>query len=273
MKSERRHELQTNSLSAWMYYRAPEIWNKYGNHILLGVIVLIGLIWVIRLRLEAPKKAKLDAAVNLHELQRQIQYAYLDLDAASISDIPQKLSQTLEISTDPDIQALGYVLLGDYHWLNVIVNEPDPAEQSKAMDPDFEQSLKNADKAYAAVLEQKTTQRDLIAKAHVGRAMVAEELGGAQFRNSPEAENPYWEQARKNYQAVIDDKEIPETLRANAEVRIKQLKELGNPLWVVRKKEAPTSMPALFDPTGPFDFSTTRPIMESMTRPTTLPAN
>lgn len=269
MKSERRHELKTNSLAAWLYIRGPEIWNKYGNHILLGLILLIGLVWVIRLRLEAPKKARLDAAINLNELQRQIDYAYMDMNPASITDIPQKLGQTLEISPDADIQALGHVLLGDYHWLNVIAASPDPTELAKPIDAEYEKSIKNADQAYAKVLELKTTQKDLIARAHIGRAMVAEELGSAQYRSSPDAQNTYWDEAKKNYQAVIDDKTVSQPIRDNATIRMKKLSELANPLWVTRRKEAPTSMPSLFDPSGPFDFSPLRPT----TLPATAPSN
>jgi hypothetical protein len=273
MKSERRHELQTNSLSAWLYLKGPEIWNKYGNHFLLGLIVLIGLIWVIRLRLEAPKKAKQEAAFNLNSLQRQIDYAFDKRKPELISDIPQKLKQTMDISPDPDIQALGYALLGDYHWLNVIAAAPDPTELTGKINSEYEQSLTNADSAYAAVLGQKTKQWDLIAKAHIGRAMVAEELGAARMRSGSKEPNPYWEQAKNNYQAVIDDKAVPESIRENAAVRIKQLKELENPLWVVRRKEAPTSLPSYLDPSGALDIEAIRALTQPMSLPATQPAN
>src|SRR5207253_7843671 len=41
MKAERRHELQTNTLALWLRWKGPEVWAKYGTHILLGVIIIL----------------------------------------------------------------------------------------------------------------------------------------------------------------------------------------------------------------------------------------
>ena len=61
MKAERRHELQTNSLAQWLWWKAPEVWAKHGSKILLGVVlVALGVVLVIRMKNkpieEAPDK-------------------------------------------------------------------------------------------------------------------------------------------------------------------------------------------------------------------------
>jgi hypothetical protein len=210
----------------------------------------------------------------MYDLQVQLRQAQESMNLTNVSDIPQKLKLAMEISDDPDIQAQGYMLLGEYHWLGATSNIPDVLEKSKAIDPKFEESLKNADEAYAKVLDQKTGQRDLIAKAHIGRAVVAEELGNATYRSNPDAKNPYWETAKQNYQAVIDDKKLPETLRIVTEVRLKQLKELENPLWAVEPKYStsrPTSGPTT-EPIDPLLFGTSGPLEILKSQPATLPS-
>ena len=72
MKAERRHELQTNSLALWLQIRLPEYWQKYGNHILLGLIIVIGAFWFVRWRIEAPKKAAAQAGQVLSAVDQNI---------------------------------------------------------------------------------------------------------------------------------------------------------------------------------------------------------
>ena len=54
MKAERRHELQTNTLALWLRWKAPDLWAKYGTHILLGVIIILLGIVVIRHLINKP---------------------------------------------------------------------------------------------------------------------------------------------------------------------------------------------------------------------------
>jgi len=54
MKAERRHELQTNTLALWLRWRAPEIWAKFGTHILLGVIIVLLAVVLVRHLMNKP---------------------------------------------------------------------------------------------------------------------------------------------------------------------------------------------------------------------------
>ena len=63
MKAERRHELQTNTLALWLRWKAPELWAKYGTHILLGIIIVMLGIVLIRHLMNKPVEEANRAAV------------------------------------------------------------------------------------------------------------------------------------------------------------------------------------------------------------------
>jgi hypothetical protein len=49
MESERRHELETNSLAIWLY-RLPDLLRKHANKLLLGAVLLALLVFAIQYR-------------------------------------------------------------------------------------------------------------------------------------------------------------------------------------------------------------------------------
>src|SRR5688572_15158254 len=118
MKAERRHELQTNSLALWLRYRAPDLWQKYGTYILLGVVVIALLAVIIHNRMQKPR---LDAEraeahlANAREVIGQLRGGQIvKLDEAR--QARNFIKQAMEASSKPLVQARAYLALGDYYW-------------------------------------------------------------------------------------------------------------------------------------------------------------
>lgn len=275
MKAERRHELQTNSLALWMQIRLPEIWQKYGNHILMGLIIAIGAFWFVRWRIEAPKKAAAQAAqvlaivdLNINDLRR------MQRQPGELTEIPQRVADALNTSDSKDIQALGFTLLGEYHWTVASL----PAEMtSRPAKTSPDELYKQADVAFGKALEAGSQQSDILARAHTGRALVAEqqafELARKDNFKSDPAKNPFWQTAKAEYEAVASDANMLQSLRDEAKMKIEMLGKMQKPVWIA--KASPTSLP--FGPLGP-EMPSTRPnattpaMATTPTIPTTRPA-
>jgi hypothetical protein len=259
MKAERRHELQTNSLALWLQLRLPEIWQKYGNHILLGLIILIGAFWFVRWRYEAPRKAANEAANALASIEMTLNAARSPDDTG---DIPQRIADALTISDNKDVQALGFVLLGEYQWTLATQPQPLTSRPSKSTPEDL---YKKADDAFRNSLAAGSQQMDLIVRARFGRAIVAEQQAFElalkdNFKSDPST-NPYWRIARAEYEAVAKDPNVIGAFHKEAKWKLEQLGKMETqPVWI--GKAPPTSMPNL-------EMPDTRPA--ATTRPATRP--
>src|SRR5688500_5305501 len=110
MKAERRHELQTNTLALWLRYRAPDLWQKYGTYILLGVVVVALLAVIIHTRMQKPRLDAERAAAHLANA-REVIGQLRSGQVAKLEDARQArnfIKQAMEASGKPVVQGRAY---------------------------------------------------------------------------------------------------------------------------------------------------------------------
>jgi len=255
MKAERRHELQTNSLALWLKWRAPEIWKKYGNWVLLGVIVVCLAIVLIRRQINAPKEAARAANEMLIQARDGITQLELGLrPPGEASTVKRLIGQALDRSDAPAIQALGHLTLFDYYW--ALANYPVPAEASSqpTLRPESPPNvlLDEGEKALDLALKDQSSDASLVGRALLGRAYVAEMRASmadraTNYKGATRA--AAWETARKRYQAVISDPKTLPIHKDEARRKLAQLATLQRPVYL-EPPPPPTSEPTTA-PSGP----------------------
>jgi hypothetical protein len=271
MKAERRHELQTNSLALWLRWRFPQLLQQYGTRILLAVVFLALAIALIRYRINAPKVAAEDARYRIASAKAIINELRNGAPPGQVSGVTLKLiMDAKDGSDDPLIQAQVYLTLGDYYW--ALANYPDRPEattQPEVYRPSLprDQLLTKAEEAYQQALGAQKDQPDLVAAAHMGLAVVAEQRAFDLDRASPTATatatapaNKYWALATEHYQAVLNSPNAKQILKDEAKWYLEQLPKLQQPLWLV-----PATQPSATQESNPAATPST-------TAPTTRPA-
>ncbi len=241
MKSERRHELESNSLAMWFSIRAPELWQKYGNHILVGLIIVVVGIYIIRWRLNAPVVARAQAVETLAGVAEKLRMGRSVEDAS----IPQSISEALAETQDKNVRMLAYVLQGEYHW-----NLANPQISESGRITSNEDSYQSAKEAFELALGTGGDQQDLFARAHSGLAMIAEEQAFEKLRASKTGESKeadeLFDTAKKEYQIVIDAKNTPPGVASALKSKLKTLDEMRKPVWIAKAPSTrPTTLPAL----------------------------
>src|SRR5437763_4708970 len=180
MKAERRHELQTNTLALWLRWRAPEVWAKYGTHILLGIILVMLAIVLGRHLLNKPTEEANRAAESLAQARDQIRE--ISDGNRSIGEARSTLTliqQAMEQSKRPHVQSEAELALGDYYW--ALFNSPTPpaAETRPVEVPEDspEELLNKAEQNYLAAMKDGTGRPYVATRGRFGLAAVAEALG------------------------------------------------------------------------------------------------
>ena len=205
MKAERRHDLETNSLALWLRFRAPELAQKHGAKILLGIIILVLAVVLIRQRMEAPKRAANSAAAYLASAREQIDEMNPGLRTPRVPGqskvILDQIKSALERSDDPVIQAEANVTTGDYYW--ALYRWPEFPEATtrpelRPSDPK-EELLKRAEEAYRRALAIPSVKPHLAAAARFGLAAIAESR--AQIE-----QNPFNAQLRRQLLYIYQEK-------------------------------------------------------------------
>ena len=277
MKSERRHELKTNALARRLE-GFPDYWREYGNKVMLVIIVF--LIAYLAVRYYNDKKARQaqDVANSLEAIQTQL--GTLDqleqmssrTDAAAVADIRQKstsavndaINTLLNSSKDPKIQARAYLAQGDLNWH--LANMPDPP--GAATRPDLKINnrdalLSESKSSFTKVLDPPYNQSALdVFTARMGLAAIAENQGA-------------WDEARKQYQAILDATGLPQSFKDLARERLTHLPDIQKAaLLVPAPPPTPLPSPVLGPEAPPTSQSlTTQPasIQPSATQPATGP--
>jgi len=294
MKAERRHELQTNSLALWLRWRLPQIWQQHGTKILLGLIAVAIVIFIVRWRISAPKAA----FARAQEALGQADQVFNSISGIVLAESPEALQRVkagflpslvkraLDESDKPLIQARAYDLLGDYYYLLAESRVSSDATTRPFSTPIDRKQLEEAQTQYKRALETKIDQPDLIARAHIGLGTIAQTLAfesAVESAKQPAKEdkpydwskNPLWEEARQQFQAVVDDPKVPEAIKANARTQLREIARMQVPVMVARSGETPAVEPPTTRPTvlGPeLPPSTTRPIAPAPAGATTRPA-
>jgi hypothetical protein len=277
MKAERRHELQTNSLALWLRWRLPQIWQEHGTRILLGLIGVALVIIIAQRMLSAPQKAFTSAQEILSQADQTLMrirntdapHEPETLKVIKADELPKLITQALNASDKPFIQARAYNLLGDYYY-ELAVNRISATDATTrpAGTELSDDLLKKAKDQYEKALTITIDQSDLPAHAHIGLGTIAYTRA---FQSASRAEpikwasNPLWQAALDQFDAVAADPNAPTVLKDNA-IQQKGLVTLmqQNPVQMPKPGEIPiipTTLPA-----------STQPVEAPTTLPTTSPA-
>jgi hypothetical protein len=258
MKAERRHELKTNALARGLDH-LPEFGRKYGNKLLLGFIFVLLAIILIQMRNRSAKAAEQEAVTNLSNARMALlQMTALDGQNVlpdkiaearneSIGQIEAGIEQALKATDDPAVQADALALRGDLNWTLAMLAPLPGATTRPALNLKNSQSeyLSAAEKAYTQVANNYSNQAIPAMTAKFGLAAIAENRGA-------------WDEAEKQYDAIIKDPNAMPAHKSLALARQYQLPELKVKIAI----GTPSTMP--IEPPTP-----ARQIIDSAWQPTT----
>jgi hypothetical protein len=269
MKSERRHELKENTLARKLI-DIPALGKKYGSRVALGIILICLVIVWIRYRmnrseelLSAAQRSLADATLDIQRLknlgyarrgdemnvaqQRQVWYA----DALSRAD------EAIKDAGDqyPQIKAQALLDKGDANFN--LANLPDlygaATQPSLQVQPDRTELLSEGEDAYKQILVDVGQEHFQAMAAHFGLAAIAENRALAEGKDSAN-----WDEARLQYQAVMDDDTASQPFKQYAQYRQDLLPQLKQtPLIGLVPGTQPSSMPSVLGPALPMIQSAT----------------
>jgi len=274
MKAERRHELQSNALALWLRWRLPQLWEQYGTKVLLGLVAVALAIWIIRWRMNAP----IQAAARADELLFSARQAIEELKnhqqtPGEASRVVEWVRSALEESSNPNIQARAYIILGDYYW--ALYNYPVLPSTQPVPRPDLppDQLLARAREAYEKALVTRADKGYILAYANLALGTIAEtQAFEADRKAGPAADpgrNPLWATARQHFQAVINDPLSPSLLKQVASSRLEQIPRLQKPVYA-----APSTRPGVSEtlPAAGGEVESPAGTARPSASPTTAPA-
>jgi hypothetical protein len=246
MKSERRHDLKTNALSRQID-ELPDFGRRYGNKLLLALIVVLLIVFRVRYRQQEAATARETASGQLalarraiHELWYQPvammgnQEAIAQIRNAAATDADNALQITLRTADEPSVRADAYVAQGDLNWL--LANLPAlPAATTQpekyALPKSTSEYLTRATSAYSQVLNEPLSRNhSAVTSARIGLAAIAENKSD-------------WDAAGKYYNEVVNDTSTDPAMKEYGQNRLKLLETLQKPAYVVAA--APEHPPAI----------------------------
>jgi predicted negative regulator of RcsB-dependent stress response len=261
MKAERRHTLQTNAL-ATAIARAPELWQKHGGRVLVGVVAVLALILLLRWRNSQTLEASQIAAQALAQARDEIQQAAMtnisrmraeDVYAtrAQVIDVVRDLTTlALEQTEDSVLRAQALLIRGDLHW--ALATAPQPAPETPSTQPTTQpttepaaalpttaptakpgmssaEHLAAAAAAYEQVIAEYPQQAHAVAAAHLGLATIFETRGS-------------FDEAQTHYQAVAQGESFAQVYRTVAEARLAELPLLRQTPIMARPATSPADL-------------------------------
>jgi hypothetical protein len=288
MKSERRHQLQQNSLARSLE-NLPKMGRESGSKLLLGVVTVLLIIVLVRFYLNNRQQKRDQVAMQLANARVELtnlrgenmrpeandkvatlrDKVFKDLDNA-VEEVLQAASEPAEIAQARNIRGDAYLQMATVGQATGATTQP---EQAGARKPG--ELLDEAARNYGQVLESRNgVPSTEIANAMFGLAAVAESRGE-------------WDKARGQYDAIVADGSIPQAFHDYAQLRrslldnIKKPIVLGTPSTRPFERElslTPTTTPAAVTPSTapvtpvvPSTAPTTAPTTPA-TGPTTAPA-
>jgi tetratricopeptide (TPR) repeat protein len=255
MKPQRRHALQTNSLSQWME-DMPEFFKLHGNKILLVVIFIALVILLLRYRANSAEERAQAIQMSLGNARNGISElrhydpmtppAKLASERRDLLNSARDSVQTvLDESDDASIKAQALLTKGDLFW--TAANLPaipgaatQPALQVSLGSEDF---LKQAEDAYQQVLKEYPNQKRVAAAAQFGIAAIREN----QRR---------FDDAQKIYQSIIDSADVDAMFKDLARTQLSLLEKAKTPVYI-GSTEPTTPTPFLKPTTTPSAHPTT----------------
>jgi tetratricopeptide (TPR) repeat protein len=274
MKSEHRHELETNSLASSLA-SLPATIKLHGNKILTVLAIVLLVVAGIRYKrsqdeaaAQAVRQSLATAWTVIRNIQGVNQQPVLDNAETDIKAAVQNVIDTADASDHAQL-ANAYQALGQLYW-TLAVQSPiattGPSTQPTTRPTNYFDLSRDA---YQKVISSYPDQAQSVIASRFALAAIAEE-------------KHEWAAAREQYQQVIEsDKALP-TDKALAEEQISSLEKLENPLLLIPASQPvavePTTAPALTDfpslqigPT-PTTSPSTVPAAVPATAPTTVPA-
>jgi hypothetical protein len=256
--------------------RGQELFNAYGNWIIIGLFAIAALIWVLRWRGQVADQEQIQAVQGVYSLSGVVdqvrglhaQAGFLPEDelaerVATAGDTYADALTLARVVEDEAMQARARRLQGDYHWYIATLPKALPATRPAGDVPALPEAagqLEQAQSMYEAVLNEHPEQALDVRMALFALAAIAEERGD-------------FSTAAGRYEALIARDDLPEVERQLAEQRLRLLDALSSE----SRLRLPTADSG-FDPDLDAiirGFAETPPPTTAptpSTRPTTLPA-
>jgi tetratricopeptide (TPR) repeat protein len=248
MKSERRHELKSNTLAEGLE-GLPDWWRKYGSRLLMGVIV-VALVVVLAYQWSAGKRqqeaaAKADLATaryaidQLHQLSLQVARPGGEDQAATLrrqnaDDARQAIQLARKNSKDDLLQAEATVALGDLNWL--LANMPPlpgaTTRESLRLPQPASDYLDEAAAAYQEVIQKYPNQHLSLISAYFGLGAIAENRKD-------------WAAAKADYEKIKSLPGVRSAFQETADQRLTLLAKIEQPVFLA----TPATLPATTAPT------------------------
>jgi hypothetical protein len=265
MKSQRRHDLQTNSLAKALS-QAPGFFRKHGAKVFLAIIVVGLLIIVLRQRSNLAQQEMnvgwSNVTVAREAIDQLAQSSHMGMGSEAEFNFRGKqvemvstAGKTAEGSDHRPLAAAGLVVRGQLNWTLANLPEIEGAatRPSLKMEQTSAEYLERAEDAYRRVVKDYGDVTASEAAARFGLAACAENRRD-------------WAAAREQYEAVMADKRLSPTFGPMAEFRLKALAKIKDPLYV-----APATQPAAEPVTQPAGRETQPAALGPVFTPTTQP--
>jgi hypothetical protein len=203
MKAQRRHELKTNTLAEALA-KAPHAGQRYGTVALTAAIGVLLVVFLVRYRLTATQQRLARATDNLAICREDIDQikslaptAALAPDISQATELYRDTSSRLDsVLADADssskVAAEALVARGDLNWYMASVALSTTQPSTEAQSPS--DMLGGAQAAYQQVISAYPQEYFSVATARFGLAAIAENRMD-------------WDEAKRQYQAVLDDSE------------------------------------------------------------------
>lgn len=250
MKSEHRHELQTNTLASFMA-NLPQTLQKHSSKILTVAAVILLVVAVNNYRKSQREATRIEvqdalakAWESLDELRAGSPTPATQLEA-QIRSAVQKVLDDADPKTDRALLANAWLVTGDMYWALATEVQSDasapgansttpPTTQATTKPASETDHLRKSAEAYQKVVDEYNDQSQQLATARFSLAAIAE------TRRDFEA-------ARTQYKQLIESSTVTPSHKVMAENRIARLSELEKPLLLLPATR-PTSEFGGFDP-------------------------
>lgn len=247
MKSERRHELQTNSLDQFLK-RLPELLKVHGSKVLL-VVILVLLVMLLLYNRTRRSREQLEAGwTNIAEarmlIERLKRLPQMGLPAELYAEQQKQLfglaSTSLNAILSADNQQLAaeaYVLRGDLNWAIANLSDMPEATTRPALkiEPPPQEAMERAEADYLKVERTYSNLPEVVTLARFGLAAVAE--------NRLE-----WDRAEEIYQQIQSATDVLPAYKQLAERQLKSLSQIRKGAFLVPSTQ-PTTAPAAAEAT------------------------
>lgn len=247
MESERRHELETNSLAIWLY-RLPDLLRKHANKILVVVVLVALVVFAIQYRNRAAAQRQAQVREGLSTAWSGVRQlpmlALRGLDGEQFVSLRDSIERealngidaVLVEASSSERRLLANALLakGQLYWELARLPAPPGATTRPALlssGRSSDENLKLSEDAYQRVLKEFPDEYDSRMNAMFSLAAIDETR--RQF-----------DAARTKYQQIMDDPKSIPFHRDLARTRLGLLAELEAPLFIGPPSTRPTDEPA-----------------------------